>query len=231
VQSNPCRSARLRAPLAILAATGALTFLAAAPVGAERPATATPVSALPNIGVTIPAGATVPSLAQAAIDQLGVYAMSGSPEALEAYGNTRAQIATLVAGELGLDPTLFTTAWGSTDLVHQTALMGALSQVGVPYRKMAKPGVGFDCSGLTSYAWSVAGRTIPRSSGTQIKAAVRKSADTAVAGDLVYYPGHAMMYLGVPGTMVHSPYPGRHVEVDFISAKRIDTVLYGDPAA
>jgi cell wall-associated NlpC family hydrolase len=230
VQFHPGRGARLRAPLAILAATGALTFLAADPVGAEQPALSTPATATPNVGVTIPAGATVPSLAATAIDQLGIYAMSGSPEALAAFGNARAQIATLVGNELGLDPALFVSAWESTDLVHQTALMGALSQVGVPYRKMAKPGVGFDCSGLTSYAWSVAGRTIPRSSGTQIKAAERVTAETAVAGDLVYYPGHVSMYLGVPGTMVHSPYPGRNVEVDFISERRIDTVLYGNPS-
>ena len=230
MQFHPCRGARLRAPLAILAATGALTFLAADPVGAEQPATITPATAVPNVGVTIPAGATVPSLASTAIDQLGIYAMSGAPEALAAYGNARAQIATLVGNELGLDPALFVSAWESTDLVHQTALMGALSQVGVPYRKMAKPGVGFDCSGLTSYAWSVAGRAIPRSSGTQIKAADRVTAETAVAGDLAYYPGHVSMYLGVPGTMVHSPYPGRNVEVDFISERRINSVLYGNPS-
>jgi cell wall-associated NlpC family hydrolase len=229
VQLNPRRSARLRAPLSILLATGALTFLAAAPAGAQQPASTPLPGAVPTAGVTIPAGATVPSLAKTAINELGIYAMTGLPESMAAYTNTRAQIATLVGFELGLDPALFDRAWASTDLVHQTALMGALSQVGVPYRKMAKPEVGFDCSGLTSYAWSVAGRTIPRSSGTQIKAAVRVNAQTAVAGDLVYYPGHVSMYLGVPGTMVHSPYPGRNVEVDFISERRINTVLYGNP--
>lgn len=229
MQFNSCRHARLRAPLSILAATGALTFLAAAPVGAQQPAAGTHPGAVPTAGVTIPAGATVPSLAKTAIEQLGIFAMSGLPESMTAYTNTRAQIATLVGYQLGLDPALFDNAWASTDLVHQSALMGALSQVGVPYRKMAKPGVGFDCSGLTSYAWSVAGRTIPRSSGTQIKAAQRVTAETAVAGDLVYYPGHVAMYLGVPGTMVHSPYPGRNVEVDYISSRRINSVLYGNP--
>jgi cell wall-associated NlpC family hydrolase len=228
VQFNPCRHARLRVPLSILAATGALTILAAAPVAAQ-PASATQSVVTPT-GVTVPDGATVPSLAKSAIDELGVYAMRGAADSLVAYTTTRSQIALLVGYELGLDPLLFDSAWASTDLVHQAALFGALSQVGVPYRKMAKPGVGFDCSGLTSYAWSVAGRTIPRSSGTQIKAATRVTAETAVAGDLVYYPGHVSMYLGVPGTMVHAPYPGRDVEVDYISSKRINSVLYGNPA-
>lgn len=229
MQTTSSSRTRLRAPLSILLATGAMAFLATSPAAAEQPTSSPLPAAATAGGVTIPAGATVPSLAKTAIDGLGIYAMSGSPESLAAYANTRAQIATLVGFELGLDPALFDNAWASTDLVHQTALMGALSQVGVPYRKMAKPGVGFDCSGLTSYAWSVAGRTIPRSSGTQIRAATRLTAETAVAGDLVYYPGHVSMYLGVPGTMVHSPYPGRNVEVDFISSRRINSVLYGNP--
>lgn len=224
------RSARWRAPLSIAMATGALTFLVADPAGAERSNTSTPSVLTANTGVNIPAGATVPSLAQRALEELDVYALTGSPEVFAGFGNTRSQIATLVGVELGLDPILFDRAWASADLVHQTALMGALSQVGVPYKKMATPGVGFDCSGLTSYAWSVAGRTIPRSSGTQINTARRLTAETAVAGDLVYYPGHAMMYLGVPGTMVHSPQPGQHVEVDYIAARRVATVLYGDPS-
>jgi hypothetical protein len=75
----------------------------------------------------------------------------------------------------------------------------------------------------------VAGLTIPRSSGDQIAAGERLTADTPGAGDLVQYPGHVMMYLGVPGTMVHSPYTGRRVEVDFIPGKRINSVHYADP--
>ena len=47
-----------------------------------------------------------------------------------------------------------------------------------------------------------------------------------MAGDLLQYPGHVMMYLGVPGTMVHSPYTGRRVEVDNIPHR---SVRYGNP--
>jgi hypothetical protein len=39
-----------------------------------------------------------------------------------------------------------------------------------------------------------------------------------------------MMYLGVPGTMVHAPYTGRTVEIDFIPAKRLKSVKYADPS-
>ena len=48
-----------------------------------------------------------------------------------------------------------------------------------------------------------------------------------MAGDLVYYPGHVMMYLGVPDTIVHAPYTGRNVEVDFAPKHR--NLRYGNP--
>ena len=105
----------------------------------------------------------------------------------------------------------------------------ALSQLGVPYRhNTSKPGVGFDCSGLTTYAWAQAGVTLPRQSGSQINMIAKRSLDTAQAGDIVYYPGHAMMWLGVDTAIVHAPYTGRTVEVDFVS-KGHRSLRIGDP--
>ena len=52
------------------------------------------------------------------------------------------------------------------DHAHQEALLAALSQLGVAYRHATSdPAVGFDCSGLTSYAWGRAGVEIPHQSG------------------------------------------------------------------
>ena len=46
----------------------------------------------------------------------------------------------------------------------------AQSQMGVPYvAYQATPGVGFDCSGLTSYAWGQAGLYLPHQSRAQAK--------------------------------------------------------------
>jgi len=179
--------------------------------------------------VTVPAGASEQSLAADALAQISLIE-GGSAAAQTSFEVIRSQIAVLVGYQLGIPAEQFDEAWAAADLTHQTALMAAFSQIGTPYRsQQSKPGVGFDCSGLTSYAWSVAGLTIPRSSGDQIAAGERLTADTAGAGDLVQYPGHVMMYLGVPGTMVHSPYTGRRVEVDFIPGKRINSVHYADP--
>ncbi len=89
-----------------------------------------------------------------------------------------------------------------------------MSQLGVPYRsRMSKEGRGFDCSGLVLFAYAQAGIELPRSSRDQIRAADRgRRSPTLEPGDLVYYPGHISLYLGVD-LMVHSPQPGQDVEV------------------
>ena len=110
----------------------------------------------------------------------------------------------------------------------KTALAAALSQLGVAYRRnTSKPGVGFDCSGLTSYAWAQAGFDLARQSTAQIRAAAPRDLETAMAGDLVQYPGHVMMYLGVDRAVVHAVMPGRPVEVDVVKARR--NLKFGDP--
>ncbi len=112
-------------------------------------------------------------------------------------------------------------AWSSTPLDHQRAVLAAMSQVGVPYRtNTSQEGVGFDCSGLTTYAWGRAGVGLPRQSGAQINEAAPVDRATAKAGDLVYYPGHVMMYLGVGDAIIHSVQTGRTVEIDTISGRR-----------
>jgi cell wall-associated NlpC family hydrolase len=138
------------------------------------------------------------------------------------------QIAAEIAERLEIDPALLQGAWQRADREHQLALLAAFTQLGVPYRHNAsKPGVGFDCSGLTSYAWGQAGFALTRQSTAQIRAAAPRDASTAQAGDLVQYPGHVMMWLGVDRAMVHAPYTGRNVEVDMWSTRR--RVKFGDP--
>jgi hypothetical protein len=76
----------------------------------------------------------------------------------------------------------------------------------------SKEDVGFDCSGLTSWAFRAAGVELPRISRDQIRAADEVDADMAEPGDLTYYPGHVSIYIG-QGLMVHSPNSGNRVEV------------------
>ena len=144
------------------------------------------------------------------------------------YVSARDAIATEVAGRLGIEPSRMIEAWANADFAHQTALMAAMSQLGVRYRRnTSEPGVGFDCSGLTAYAWSVAGTEIAHQSRSQIRNASPRTIDTAQAGDLVYYPGHISMYLGVDKAIVHSPFTGRTVEVAVIGKRR--SLRFADP--
>jgi hypothetical protein len=142
----------------------------------------------------------------------------------------RSLTAYYTAVQLGYDHEAMIEAWDATTPAHQRAVLTALTQVGVPYRSMAsEEGVGFDCSGLTSYAWNGAGVELYRRSSDQISDAERLSRDEAKAGDLVYYPGHVMMYLGVEDAIIHSVQTGRTVEIDTISDSRRGSVRFGDP--
>jgi hypothetical protein len=168
-------------------------------------------------------------IAQRALDSLVEFDATGDQTARGRYDADRHGIAVVVAERLLVDPVALEEAWRRADTPHQKALMGALSQLGTPYRtNTSKPGVGFDCSGLTTYAWAQAGVALPHQSGSQISSIARRTLDTAEAGDIVYYPGHAMMWLGVGTAIVHAPYTGRTVEVDFVS-KGHRSVRIGDP--
>ena len=151
---------------------------------------------------------------------------SGDDQAL--YPAKRDLVAAAVASGLAIDPALMSAAWASADLEHQQAVLTGLTQLGVPYRRnTSTPGVGFDCSGLTTYAWAGAGVTLVRQSSAQIQAAASRTVETAQAGDLMQYPGHVMMWLGVGRAALQAPNPGRTVEVVLYRSGR--RVRVGDP--
>ncbi|MER6442802.1 bifunctional lytic transglycosylase/C40 family peptidase [Streptomyces sp. NPDC001185] len=128
-------------------------------------------------------------------------------------------------------------------------LDAALSQRGVPYSwgggntSGASYGIccspsgrsgaavkGFDCSGLTTYAYAQAGIRLPRTAAAQASAGrripVSLGKGSLRAGDLVFYayaPGrdstiyHVGIYLG-GGQMVNAPRPGTVVRLDAVDA-------------
>jgi LysM domain/NlpC/P60 family len=99
------------------------------------------------------------------------------------------------------------------DTPGAAAVRAARSQIGVPYRwKGADPGVGFDCSGLTMWAWSQAGVGLNHSSYDQAAMFEPVGADGLVLGDLVFNQsrGHVVLYSG-SGNGISAPFTGEAV--------------------
>jgi cell wall-associated NlpC family hydrolase len=85
------------------------------------------------------------------------------------------------------------------------AFAAAKSQIGVPYVWGGEqPGVGFDCSGLTQWAWAQAGVSIPRTAAEQWGALRHVGLGALQPGDLLFYfnldgdgqVDHVVMYGG-----------------------------------
>lgn len=188
---------------------------------------AAPVAA---IGAAAPvAPASNDDVAQLAADALARLSRVGARSGAT-FSDHLDRVANATALRLEIEPARLRAAWQAADEAHQRALLAALTQLGTPYRKnTSKPGVGFDCSGLTTFAWGVAGVVLPRQSSAQIRGAAKRDALTAQAGDLVQYPGHVMMWLGVDRAVIHAVGRGRSVELDHTKSRR--SLRFGDPTA
>lgn len=97
----------------------------------------------------------------------------------------------------------------------------AYSLVGMPYIGGSNGPYGFDCSGFVQYVYSCIGKSVSRSSYTQIYDGVGVSYADAQPGDILswgYGPGnvtHSALYVG-DGLMVHAANPGTGVIVSSV---------------
>jgi cell wall-associated NlpC family hydrolase len=173
---------------------------------------------------------SIAELASQALDALAVWQADESPAHYVAYLEGRDLVAREIARQLQVDATLLEQAWQDVPTVRQVVTLTAVAQVGLKYRSLGKqPSEGFDCSGLTGYAWNSAGIFIGHNSRGQYQAAKRITSDTAQAGDLIWYPGHIMLYLGAENVVVHAPQTGRNVEIRQMTPQRIRTAKYATP--
>lgn len=90
--------------------------------------------------------------------------------------------------------------------IAANAVRYALTQLGVPYVwAAASPGQGFDCSGLTWWAYGMAGLELPRHSAAQAVGAMAPP-DQLMPGDLIVWNGHVAMVVGA-GMLVEAGDP------------------------
>jgi len=151
-------------------------------------------------------------------------------EIFSTFVRLRDEVAAGAAAQLGIDPKRMQLAWMSADRTHQLAVLSAITQLGVPYGHFdRRPGIGFDCSGITSWAWEQAGFEIPRGAKWQISAAAEVTPETAQAGDLIFYPTHVMMYLGVDYAILPSPNRKSTVHLSNVWKRKIPKLQWGDP--
>jgi cell wall-associated NlpC family hydrolase len=138
-------------------------------------------------------------------------------------------------GALGIGagtPTL--SGGGSGSGGGAAALAAARREIGVPYVLGGTGSGGFDCSGLTQWAFAQAGIALPRTSYSQYTVGVAVSSSAIQAGDLVFWDtdGTGASHVGIAtgagtaisatthGVMEHSiggPYWGAH----YVGARRV----------
>ena len=175
---------------------------------------------------------TAAEAAQAAADQTAAQARAGLEQlqAQEAEVQARideyeadfatlstteqAAVTTAVAG-----PTLAAPSVDELPLIPgsatATAVETALAQLGDAYVWGAEGPDGFDCSGLTSFAYKAAGVSLPRSSRAQAQIGQEVSRAELQPGDLVFFYNpisHVGLYIG-DGKMVHARTFGQPVAV------------------
>ena len=106
----------------------------------------------------------------------------------------------------------------TTDTLLEKVVWNAQKQQGKMYRwGGTSPVTGFDCSGLTQYAFNQgAGVKIPRTAAAQYEAAQKIAPNQAQKGDLIFFAtrgrhiGHVGVYLG-DNKFVHAPRQGKPI--------------------
>ncbi|GHE09991.1 hypothetical protein GCM10010339_64310 [Streptomyces alanosinicus] len=144
--------------------------------------------------------------------------------ALEQQGVTAAQQRLTTSGALPTDR--------PASPEGDRAVRYAMGQLGKPYAWGAQGPEAYDCSGLTSQAWSHAGAAIPRTSQEQWRQLRRIPLAELRPGDLViYFPEatHVAMYVG-DGKVVQAPRTGETVQVSPLASNPVLGAVRPDQA-
>ena len=110
------------------------------------------------------------------------------------------------------------------------AIDAAKQEIGVQYVfGAADPSVGFDCSGLTMWAWAQAGVSLPHSAAMQYAVLPHVPIGQEQPGDLLFFYepiAHVALYIG-GGMMIHARHPGPGGQVQYGSVATYGTPVVG----
>lgn len=111
---------------------------------------------------------------------------------------------------------------GSSTQAGERAVAAARSVIGTPYLWGGTTVNGFDCSGLTQWAWQQAGVDLPRTADQQ---AVGRAVSYAELqpGDLLIWDGHSAMYAG-EGQIIEA---GDPVQTNPVRTSNMGMAFYG----
>ena len=165
--------------------------------------------------------------------------LEGARAAAEQYAAQQAAAAARTAADQrsashAVSSGVVTTAGAGSSAAVETAISAARRWLGTIYAwgggSLSGPSVGwgvdagvvgFDCSGLTRYAYAQAGISIPRNSSAQYSALPRVSRSDLQRGDLVFWATntsspatihHVALYLG-DGQVLEAPESGSRIRV------------------
>ncbi len=140
--------------------------------------------------------------------------------AARAAARAEAQAAAQAAAAAGgsTSGTITAIGTGSGSGAGAAAVAAARTQIGVPYVWAgASPSEGFDCSGLTMWAWAAAGVNLPHSAQGQYDSIEHISESELEPGDLAFYADggyiyHVVMYIG-GGMMIQAEDSGTRISI------------------
>ncbi|WP_231362281.1 MULTISPECIES: C40 family peptidase [unclassified Thioalkalivibrio] len=104
------------------------------------------------------------------------------------------------------------------ELKRSEVVLAALGHLDTPYRYGGTDANGLDCSALVQRAYREAGQDVPRTTGEQASAAVKRDGDPS-PGDVVFFAingnqiDHVGVYVG-EGRFVHAPSSRGQVRIE-----------------
>lgn len=162
---------------------------------------------------------------QERLRQAAMAALAAQQEATNAAGNQQLDIGGSIAasGDGASADTSASSIEASAPIdlpptdgsIGAQAVAVAMQYLGTPYVWGGGAPGGFDCSGLTSYAYAQVGVGLSHFTGAQWNEGVHVPADQLLPGDLVFFHSdlhHMGMYIG-GGQMIHAPQTGDVVKI------------------